>query len=280
MQQIRHQERVQRMQVNPWRYRLLADDGIDLVAGGFRAVGLSHPEIRAFVWFRLVQNILLFGLLYLYLRQFASVAISLLGLALGGWSISWSFWHSDLSFATYFEASFYLLALLALHKGNGWQWALIPIIALAALNRETALLMCLLPLGLRRGWAEPVLLLAAFVFVYLYTRAGTVWIPWGLSARVGWSLIHDNLMTRDSLLKIGGVVSILPVLAVVTWRASDPWLRAMFLLVVPLWIGLYATFSFLHETRCLIVPTVCFVIPLVCSGLEERNGVRDKTAPF
>jgi hypothetical protein len=131
---------------NPWQFRMLSAwivEGFHRLIG---AVGIHDPLIAAFVVVRVLTETAMFVIAWRYWRALdLSSAASFMGLALFGWSVSYANFGSDLQFNTYFDVLFYLVAAwLVVRDRMTW---LLPLTALAALNRETSGFIPLLALA-------------------------------------------------------------------------------------------------------------------------------------
>jgi hypothetical protein len=132
--------------IDPWQYRLLPELVVETAIRAVRWIGVENPTLPAFAIVRVVQNLLIFVISALYWSRLGvSKGMTVLGLAMLAWGFSYAGYGSDLAFSTYFDVLFYLLAawLILLHR-LGWT---VPVIALAALNRETSALIPLVVLA-------------------------------------------------------------------------------------------------------------------------------------
>src|SRR5437867_3550719 len=131
---------------DPWQYRVLSDLVVEGVLKAVKTTCAPHPVATAFILFRLLQNALIFLLAASYFRSFdLNEPLVLLGLSCLAWGMTHAGYNSDLQFNTYSDIIFYLAAALLLIRGKSL-W--IPAVSvLAALNRETGLLIPLLALG-------------------------------------------------------------------------------------------------------------------------------------
>ena len=136
-QLTRHRAVLEDRSNDPWQYRVLSEYVVEGWLQALTTLRVPTPVVAAFVSFRVLQNTLLFLLAALYYRKLGLDVYSvLIGLTLLAWGMTHALYDSDLSFNTYSDIIFYLLAGLAILEQK-YAW-IIPITALAALNRETS----------------------------------------------------------------------------------------------------------------------------------------------
>jgi hypothetical protein len=268
----RHTDVLQGTAPNPWQYRILADYLVEGVIQLFRNLDVSHPLASAFIAFRFVQNLLIFGLAYLYYRRLnIPAAHALLGLSVLAWGMTYANYDSDLQFNTYFDIIFYLLAgLIVLAKKPLW---LIPLMVFAALNRETSGLIPFLALALVLPWGQAtekrkVLLpaaisLAIFAVVFVSLRLiyphQTLSVPHG--QHMGLELLRYNLFRAITWIQLFATLGIIPVLALLAYKKWPQPLTVFFWVVVPLWLLIHPITSVMAESRVFLVPQVLIFIP-------------------
>jgi hypothetical protein len=284
----RHDAILDHSQGDPWRYRLLSEWGAEGALRVADFVGFSKPAVVGFLGFRLLQNLVIFGLMWLFLRRLGiGWYESLLGLGLLAWGFTQALHHQAMSFNTYGDIAFYLAAaLLILHRR--WWWV-VPLSALAAVNRETSglipvMLMALAwPLGWRSDEGRRALRIGAIALVAFAATYGIVRLAVGSSFFIeadgqspGLDLLDYNVargMTWDFVFQ---TLNILPLLALIAWRHWPPELKAFGVAVVPAWIAIHLFTSVLAESRLLLVPFAIVFIPGVLAGL----GVRSRVSPI
>ncbi len=128
---------------SPWRYRIFAEYVVESFVNLLDRLNVPHPTANGFIIVRFLQGILVITLAGLYYRFLnLNDYLILLGLLLLAWSISYSQYNSDFSPNTYFDLIFYLLAMVLIFK-RAEIWIL-PLMFIAALNRETAALIPLI----------------------------------------------------------------------------------------------------------------------------------------
>jgi hypothetical protein len=270
----RHMAVLQGTAGNPWQYRVLADYLVEAMIQLFKNLDILHPIASAFISFRFVQNLLIFLLGYAYYRKLGlSSAYSLIGLSLLAWGMTYAYYDSDLQFNTYFDVIFYLLAGLAIVY-NKQLWML-PLMLLAAFNRETSGLIPFLSLALVLPWQDQAantrrrvasiaaLSLALFAIVFVGLRLAypnqVTSVPHGHS--LGLDLLQYNLFRATTWVQLFATLSIIPVLALLGYKRWHPALRVFFWVIVPIWFGIHLFTSVMAETRVFLVPQVLIFIP-------------------
>lgn len=272
---------------DPWNYRLLSEWVAELFYDGARELGSDRPEKTGFLAFRVVQNVAIFWLAWLLLRRlgFARNAAAL-GLGLIAWAMTQALHDTGLSFNTYTEIVAYLAAALLI-LDRRWVW-LVPLTALAALNRETSGLIPVMafavaaldglrtPAG-RRGAIYAAAALAAFVVVIAAIRIGRG--PADLievhGQRPGKGLFYFNLdraVTWEMMFRTLNIVPFVALAGLARWPRE---LRAIALALIPVWVVVHAFGSVLAESRLLLVP---YVLVLVPGALYAVVGT-DRSAP-
>jgi hypothetical protein len=272
---------------DPWRYRLLSDGGAEGALRIADALGFSQPAVVGFLGFRVLQNLAIFALMWLFLRRLGFGWYErLFGLGLLAWGFTQALFHQAMSFNTYGDIAFYLAAaLLILHRR--WWWV-VPLTVLAAINRETSglipvmLLAMAWPLGWRSEEGRRALRIGAVALVAFGATYGIVRLAVGPSFFIvpngqdpGAELFEYNVargMTWDFVFQ---TLNILPLLALLAWRRWSPELKAFGVAIAPAWIAIHVFTSVLAESRLLLVPLALVFIPGALAGLTTRGGVRD-----
>ncbi len=264
----------------PDQHRVLSDRFVVFAVRTMEALGVPRPAGLTFVSLRILQNLALFGLAFAFYRKLGIHPYpAVLGLSALAWGMTQSNYGSDLGFSAYSDIILYLCAAIALlHERPGW---IIPITAIAVLNRESSILIPYMAIaaGVRHtprialdrtiamsGFAA--LAVWALLFAVLHFVVGSR--PWALhesGASPGFSLLHYNLTHGDSWGHAMGVVGILPVLALASWRGWNPLLRPLFWSVVPAWYVAHLFFAPLDQSRVLLLPQVLVFIPGLLCGL-------------
>jgi hypothetical protein len=288
VQLARHQSVLNGSAPNPWAYRVLSE----YVAEGFLRAGsaahVNHSVAVGFLSFRLLQNTLLFGVALIFYSLIGlSTRNSCLGIMMLAYAMTYSLFHSDLSFNTYTDVFFYLIGGCVVLAG--WSnWWLVPIGFLAALNRETSLFIPFLPLASLaankgRGWRSwmPQVKVAGICFLVQITTlvflrvmihpANQAWErTW--HNRQGWPTLWMNLTSPMTLELIGLTVSVLPILAIWNFRALPVWLKGMFVIMVPAWFVIHFLMIYANETRVFLVPIAVVLIPAALYPRESSGN--------
>lgn len=268
----RHNDVLQGSAPNPWQYRILADYLVEGVIQLFKNLDVSHPVGSAFIAFRFVQNVLIFWLAYSYYRKLTlPPAHALVGMAVLAWGMTYATYDSDLQFNTYFDMIFYLLAgLLILAKRPLW---MIPLMVLAALNRETSGLIPFLVLALILPWnasannRKIILPAVAGLVIFAIIFAGLrlmypnqpISVPHG--QHMGLELLRYNLFRALTWTQLFATVSIVPALALLAYRKWPAPLQVFFWVLIPVWMLIHPFTSVMAETRVFLVPQVLILIP-------------------
>jgi len=206
---------------------------------------------------------------------------ALIGMAVLAWGMSYSNYDSDLSFNTFFDIIFYLLAGLCILKGK-FIW-LIPITFLAALNRETSVLIPLLLLSvsifvLPKGALQktmPVFIIAvaiyAAVFIGLRLLYGKqeVVLPYGHYP--GLDLLNYNLFRQATWQQLIATLSIVPIIAIIGYKKWSLPLRVFFWVIVPIWFIVHAFSAVMAETRLFLVPQAMVFIPAALLSVTQQE---------
>jgi hypothetical protein len=291
-QVLRHDAVLAGTAPDPWAYRLLSEW---VVAGVLRiahAVQFARPAVVGYLTLRLLQNVAIFLLAIAYYRRLGlGPQLQAVGVVLLAWSMSQALYNSDLSVNTYFDLIAYLIAAVSVASGR--TWALVPIVVVAALNRDTSAMIPLLavaplvaravdaprqtvdlmrPPGARRTIVIAAIGVVAFGAVYLGIRAvvGPASWPWGNTGAA--TMLRANLHDRNAYLHVPLTFSVLPLLAVWRWRQLPELLRGLLVLFGPVWVTTLFLIVYVAETRIFLVPIALAFIPavLVSRPVEGR----------
>lgn len=272
LQMQRHTAVLEGTAGNPWQYRIFADYLVEGAIRLFQNLDIPHPVASAFISFRFVQNILIFLLAYLYYKKLSlSAAYSLVGLSLLAWGMTYAYYDSDLQFNTYFDIIFYLLAgLIILFEKPLW---IIPLMLLAAFNRETSGLIPFMALALilypqagssrQKNLIIASISLAIFAIIFVGLRFAfpnqATSVPHGHT--MGLDLLQYNLFRGITWAQLFATLSIIPALALFAYKKWPPALRIFFWVIVPAWFLIHPFTSVMAETRVFLVPQVLIFIP-------------------
>jgi hypothetical protein len=257
---------------NPWQYRIFAPFLLDLLIRYLMDLGANHPVAVGFISFRIFQDSLILLVAFLVYRKLdLSPAFSLLGMAVLAWGMAASHYDSDLQFSTFFDVLFYLLAgLCVLHRKF---WLIVPIMVLAALNRESSGLIPFVVLFApilfesRRPFhrnffqflAASVVFLSIFVGLrFVYPNQDLV-VAYG--QQPGFDLLAHNLFRLVTWRQLIGTLSVIPLIAIAGYGKWRPEIRLFFWVVVPVWFVVHAVGSVMAESRLFLVPQALVFIP-------------------
>lgn len=318
---------------NPWQYRMLCpilieglmwlyNHSIDLIYPieekinlNFTQTSVPTPETEqfftllktkgalkymiVFIAFRFLLNFLVFALAFYVWHYFVKnrylllMGLILLSLGMGNAVIA-----SDLTFNTYLDNVFYLLAaIIILYKKNPL-W-LIPVTVLAAFNRETALLIPVLyflshlklkevsvkefmrPLKLlpeKKVWLLSASLMVFFAAIFIGLRMYYGFVPakvWKVPA--GPEMVKLNLFSTvaaKSYFEMLGIFSIIPLIILYRFKQFPQLLQIWFLGIVPLWFAVHIYSVVIYQTRLFLVPVILILLPMFLWLIE--NNYRQK----
>jgi hypothetical protein len=280
-QLARHRLIVQGTAGNPFQYRILSEYLVEGLIRTFTSLGISQPITSAFILFRIIQNTVIFLLASLYYKKLGlNPYVTLIGLSLLAFGMTQSLYNSDLAFSTYSDIIFYLAAgLVILHNRAAW---IIPIVGLAALNRETSglipfmlVLHCLYikpdKNALKRDIVIGTVALGLYTFVffslrYIYGVERRLMSPQGI--HLGVEFLSHNFFNYMTYVQLFATLGILPMLAIFAARQWPRSLHAFFWAIVPIWLFLHPFMSSLFESRLLLVPFILIFVPGALFGIE------------
>ncbi|HMJ71564.1 MAG TPA: hypothetical protein VK508_21865 [Cyclobacteriaceae bacterium] len=272
---------------NPWQYRVFSTYFSEAFANTVQYVIPSMGKGTAFLGLRFIQNIAIFLLAGVYFRRLGieNPWLRLTGNLIMGFCMAHSTFASDLSINTYFDITFYLIAALLILKGK-YFWT-IPLMLVAALNRETSALipaMLIIPainwkerlIDRKRFWSG-VAAGGIFVVVFFSVRA-----YYGYREAMG---INDmtnvmefliyNLKFKRMYIHLIGTLGFLPIVVMLFLNKLSPTLRMYFWIVVPAWFVIHLCYSAAVESRLFLVPQALIFVPaflqIVDRWYSERN---------
>ena len=281
----RHREKVNGGAQAPYRYRILTDYAL---AGVLHFAPGKMPEkyVTVSFIFRLVQNFLIFLAAYGFFRSLRfSRARSILGLGLLAYGMCFAFYAADVSYYTYTELLFFLVAMILINRGHDW-WIL-PLTILGALNREESIFIPVMLLLVR--WSEEKGQLtwrnfykARYVQIFLASIVAFFLVYFGLryvlgpatyvnsrygAIYPGLSLVIQNMLNRETWIGLLQMynLTLLALLLIKKWPKSL--LVLLVGMVIP-WFGAQFVFASTDETRLFLVPLALVFIPAVISLLD------------
>lgn len=225
---------------------------------------------QVFFWFRYAIDVVTFLLCAAFWRKLGlGRGATLLGVSILTWATFHTVYNSDLNFSTHLDTTFYLLAgILCLQKRY---WALLAVGMLAVLNKETALLIPLLPLAAamkfkpfklpkREVWFS-LLGLGLCLGFYAAIRYFYGWT--GVEKphdRPGLHFLDRNLSNPDGIRHLFYALGPLPLLALAALKRAPDYLARWFWLIVPIWFAVHTFVAWWEEPRVfMVVMAFCFI---------------------
>lgn len=276
---------------NPWQYRVFSMWVLEGFITVYETLVSGRPAILPYLFLHYLQIVLIFYLSIWYFKLLGLHNYYLIaaGLIILCYSMANSYFKSDLSFNTYFDIAFYLMAAIAIIRGQ-YLW-IIPLTVVAALNRETSgfiPLMLLAPFTMsglkntpRQKWLIAGVSLLLFVIVFASVRLYYGYQPGvgikGMSSSKEFLIFNLTFFRLYPLLI--GTLGIVPVIILFGLRELPPILRSWFWLIVPLWFVIHFTKSNAMETRLFLVPQVLIFVPALLL-LITGNNTANREARF
>lgn len=270
----------------PWQYRLFTEGIVYGLVHFFNALGIDRPVGAAFVLVRFLQNTVAFSLAVWFYRKLGlNLVQGLWGIALLAYGMCHGLYDGDLTFNTYTDISIFLAAglLILYNKPLG----LIPLMLIAPFNRETSgcipfmLLFAYWP-GTKNlfsssqnsSWRK-ILVISMICFGFWVMIVGGLRLVYGIRPYIvptaGKSpiipLLTFNLTWWRTWVFLFATLGLMPLLAIVSWRAWPIPLRRFFWAVVPVWFPIHFSLAHAPETRLFLVPQVLIFIPGALFGL-------------
>ncbi len=239
---------------SPWVYRLLPEEIAWAVGGA------GYYPVFGLILTRILATLLALGFTILWWGQLGiDRKGQIIGLVILGTGLFWTFFDSDLSSGTFLEVA--LCSALCL-----WPMLAIPLSILAALNRETSILifpgLILLAFGCKRYMTMIISGAVAFILTYLTVRLAIGYretMPY-YGRSIGWEMLKGNLLNLDTWLQLIRTFSLAPLLALLWWKKWPPVLKRL-AVIVPLWVGAVFIGGAVQETRLLLVPFSLVLLP-------------------
>jgi hypothetical protein len=280
---IRHQKIVEGNAGNPWQYRVLAPYLINGVLDLFKRIQIPNTIASSFFFFRILQDSLILLISIVYFRRLGiSLPLALIGMMLLAWGMSYSHYDSDLSFNTFFDVIFYLLAGYCILRGK-FVW-IIPITILAAFNRETSGLIPFLPLAiakfsLPKGSVRkmmPVFIASILcygaIFIGLRLSYGEQILLTPYDHQPGLDLLWYNISRSITWENLVATLGIIPILALFGYSKWPVQLKVFFWVIVPIWIFIHAPAAVMAEGRHFLVPQAMVFIPGALIFAQQANA--------
>ena len=298
-QMLRHDAVLTGTAPDPWAYRLLSEWVVALMLRLSAALHFTRPIIVAFLTLRVVQNVAIFLLALSYYRRLGMAPqLQAVGVVLLAWSMSHALYNSDLSVNTYFDVIAYLIAAHCVVAGR--LWALVPLVVVAAFNRDTAAMIPALAVApllaraaaaprdalallrsaeARRPFTVAVVGLAAFTIVYLGIRTVIGPASWPWVEAGGTTMIRVNLRDTNAYLHVPLTFSVLPLIAIWRWRQLPVMLRGFLLLLGPVWATTLFVLVYVAETRLFLVPIALAFIPATLFPVPDGGHPASAASP-
>ncbi len=252
-----------------------------------------------FIFFRFAEHFLIFYLAWRLWSYFTGnnylifFGICFLALSMGN-----AVTAADLSFNTYLDNIFYLLtALLILGKWKTF-W-LIPIIILAAFNRETSIMLPALyfishadlsrfsfgrynfgdiKLPGKSVWIITIVMYAIFFTIFFSLRNYFGYQPQQVwKAPAGWPMLKLNLVSAvgfKGYMELIGTLAVIPLIIIYKFYSFPYLLRKWFLFLVPVWFAVHYVSVVVYQGRLFLVPMIIVMIPMMLWLID--NAVQGK----
>jgi hypothetical protein len=278
-------------QGTPWQYRLFTDSIVYATVRLFEAAGAPRPIGAAFVLIRLIQNMLIFSLFTCWCRRLGIPALhAIFGAGLLAQGMCHGLYDTDMTFNTYTDMSLFLVAALLI-TARRFAW-LIPLMIIAPFNRETSgcipFMLLFSQLEFRGGLPRVprrILVIFAICLGLWLLIIGGMRLPFIFGMRpyivptAGKKpvlpLLLWNLTWWRTWVFLFATLGLMPILALLSWKAWPPALRRFFFAVAPVWFPLHFSLAHAPETRLFLVPQVLLFVPGALLGLRLWARPRD-----
>ena len=245
-------------------------------------LGSPYPPFEAI---RFCQCLLLFGLIYVVYGELGLAhRVRLLGIALitGLASLSLgALAPSGFSMDRFGDAIFYLIAALLVLRGR--ELWIPPLMVLAVANRETSVFIPTLILA-RHGInfrdprvrkaliaAAAAWVVAAVVYFGIHTYYGPR--PRTEESYWGTAMLLHSLSMPAQISYLMAAVNLLPVLGWVSLKSTDPFVRRLFWMVVPLWFAIHIWAARMGEGIMYLAPIAVVLVPLTLQALAREASL-------
>lgn len=258
---------------------------------------LQIPEaskyMLIFIFFRFAENLLIFYLSFKLWNFFVKntwlifLGINFLALSLGN-----AVTNADLSFNTYMDIIFYLLtANIIVYNKSPIQ--LLPVVLLAAFNRETSLLIPALffisKMNLKKSdtfkfrdiilppfktWLYIFSLYVIFLFIFFSLRIYFGYKPQQVwKAEAGWPMLSLNLFSSIGVrgyMELIGIQGVIPLFILYKFIDFPYLLKKWFLFIVPIWFFVHYLSVVAYESRIFLVPLTIIFLPMFLWRIEKE----------
>lgn len=275
---------------NPWQYRIFSTYLLEFMVIIFSEISFLENSYIPYFFLRFLQNLAIFFVAYQYYRtlNLNSRYLIILGILLLGYNMSNSVFMSDLSFNTYFDILFYLIAgYLILTDKKIW---ILPLMIIAAFNRETSALIPFMVIisaidfknfkikeknGLYIGLGALFVFLLVFVSLRIYYGMPASTGIHGMNSPI--EFLKFNLTFFRMYPQLFGTLGIIPLLVILRFNLLSPPLKMFFLIIVPIWFIIHFVKSQAMETRLFLVPQALIFIPAILQIIEKEVAMLGKT---
>ncbi len=247
-----------------------------------------------FILFRFLLHIMIFIVAFMYYTKMVkSDWLIFIGLIILSLSMGNSVNDSDLAFNTYIDVLLYLMAGYIIYTEK-YDWYILPIAILGALNRETSVLIpfiyyvCRLDLknfSLAHIRFDQVVAPKKTIMITAISYLFFIAIYFGLrfyygfedyqgvrGASPGLPTLVINLFSLVSIktyFEMYGTFMILPLIFIYKFNSIDFKLRIIFLALVPIWFLVHWWSAVAYQSRLFLVPTLLVFIPGVLEVVEK-----------
>ncbi len=266
---------------NPVQYRALPEYVWDWLIRLQTWRGSGDPIYTSAEALRYSQNLLLFFLAYAYYRKIGfTIQTALVTMAVLTLMLTAAVPPNWLRMSSNFDASFYLLAgWLVLSRKDWW---ILPLSALAAVNREASGFIPFMLLTAR--WGDVIRVpsqrrrvltivgLSVAAWIAIYSALRIAYGPQVLVTDVWIAALQLNLLRETSWMNLFSTWSYVPLVALLGWRWWPPLLRTWFWLIVPLWITVHTLFSLINESLLFTEPVSLILLPAAIFSVIGSSG--------
>lgn len=268
---------------NPWQYRVFSTYILEGFIIVFAKIPFANHPFLPYFFLRFIQNMAICYIAYKYYKalQLKSKYLIMLGILLLGYNMSNSVFQSDLSFNTYFDVLFYLLGGYFIFS-NRTMW-IIPLMIVAALNRETSGLIPLMAIfsavdfkkkevksigDFKYGIYGFIVFVIIFIALRIYYGMPQAQGIHGMTSPIDY--LKFNLTFFRMYPELFGTLGIIPLVVILKFKSLPLQLKLFFILIVPVWFIVHFIKSTVVETRLFLVPHALIFIPAFLLLIEQE----------
>lgn len=278
----RHLAVLQGISPNPWQYRVFSEWVVEVFIRFFQVIFPGKKAIvLGFLTLRFLQNMTIFILAFtIYKIVSRSNWLGVLGILILSSSMLRSHYDSDISLNTYFDVIFYLLAMLFIIRER--YFLIVLLMLFASLNRETSGLIPFLPLiempesgreENRKKYFLVLISLLIYLGIFVGLRAifpdRPLFVAYG--HMLGNSMWHYNVDRSITWEQLFYTLGLLPIISILYFFELPQFWRRLWLLVVPVWLGVHFIGAVVAETRLFLVPEALVFVPCFLLILASPN---------